>query len=84
MATDAAEAVAGADVVVTMLFDADSVAQVMEWALPAVAPDAVWAQTATVGLDGTERLAELAGPARRRLRRRARARHPKGPRSRGR
>jgi 3-hydroxyisobutyrate dehydrogenase len=61
MATDAAEAVAGADVVVTMLFDVDAVAQVMEWALPAVAPDAVWVQTSTVGLDGTDRLAELAG-----------------------
>jgi 3-hydroxyisobutyrate dehydrogenase len=59
-ATDAAEAVAGADVVVTMLFDADATAQVMEWALPAVAPDAVWVQTGTVGLDGTARLAELA------------------------
>jgi 3-hydroxyisobutyrate dehydrogenase len=60
MATDAAEAVAGADVVVTMLFDADSVAQVMEWALPAMKPDAVWVQTSTVGLEGTERLAALA------------------------
>jgi len=60
MATDAAEAVTGADVVVTMLFDTDAVAQVMEWALPAVAPDAVWVQTSTVGLDGTDRLAELA------------------------
>jgi 3-hydroxyisobutyrate dehydrogenase len=60
MATDAAEAVAGADVVVTMLFDTDSVAQVMEWALPAAAPGAVWAQTSTVGLEGTQRLAELA------------------------
>jgi 3-hydroxyisobutyrate dehydrogenase len=60
MTTDVAEAVAGADVVVTMLFDADSVAQVMEWALPAVAPGAVWAQTSTVGLEGTNRLAELA------------------------
>lgn len=59
-ATDAAEAVAGADVVVTMLFDADATAQVMEWALPAVAPDAVWVQTGTVGLDGTARLTELA------------------------
>jgi 3-hydroxyisobutyrate dehydrogenase len=59
-ATDAAEAVAGAEVVVTMLFDADATAQVMEWALPAVAPDAVWVQTGTVGLDGTARLAELA------------------------
>jgi 3-hydroxyisobutyrate dehydrogenase len=60
MATDAAEAVAGADVVVTMLFDTDAVAQVMEWALPAVAPGAVWAQTSTVGLHGAVRLAELA------------------------
>jgi 3-hydroxyisobutyrate dehydrogenase len=60
MATDAAEAVAGADVVVTMLFDTDAVAQVMEWALPAVAPDTVWVQASTVGLDGTDRLAQLA------------------------
>lgn len=59
-ATDAAEAVAGADVVVTMLFDAGSVAEVMEWALPAVAPGAVWVQTSTVGLEATDRLAELA------------------------
>ena len=59
-ANDAAEAVAGADVVVTMLFDADATAEVMEWALPAVAPEAVWVQTGTVGLDGTARLAELA------------------------
>ena len=60
IATDAAEAVAGADVVVTMLFDADSVAQVMEEALPAMAPEAVWVQMSTVGLEGTERLAALA------------------------
>ena len=59
-ATDAAEAVAGADVVVTMLNDADSIAEVMEWALPAMAPGAVWVQTSTVGLDGTRRLAEMA------------------------
>ena len=60
LTTDVAEAVAGADVVVTMLFDADTVRQVMEWALPAVAPGAVWAQTSTVGLDGAVRLGELA------------------------
>jgi 3-hydroxyisobutyrate dehydrogenase len=52
--------VAAADVVVTMLYDADSVAQVMEWALPAMKPGAVWAQTSTVGLEGTERLAGIA------------------------
>ena len=60
VATDAAEAVAGADVVVTMLFDVDAVAQVMEGALPAVKPGAVWAQTSTVGIEGSARLAELA------------------------
>ena len=60
IATDVAAAVAGADVVVTMLFDADSVAQVMEEALPAMAPDAVWVQTSTVGLEGTDQLAALA------------------------
>jgi 3-hydroxyisobutyrate dehydrogenase len=60
VAMDAAQAVAGADVVVTMLFDADSVARVMESALPAMAPGAVWVQTSTVGLEGTARLAALA------------------------
>ena len=60
IATDVAGAVAGADVVVTMLFDVDAVAQVMEEALPAMAPDAVWVQMSTVGLEGTERLAALA------------------------
>jgi 3-hydroxyisobutyrate dehydrogenase len=54
------EAVAGAAVVVTMLFDAASVAEVMTGALRAMADGAVWAQTSTVGLDGTAELAELA------------------------
>lgn len=54
------DAVSGADVVVTMLFDADAVAQVMEQALPAVEANAVWVQSSTVGLEGTDRLAELA------------------------
>jgi 3-hydroxyisobutyrate dehydrogenase len=60
VATDPRDAVAGADVVLTMLFDTDAVAAVMEAALPAVRPDAVWLQTSTVGLDGTARLAGLA------------------------
>lgn len=60
VATDPAEAVAGADVVVTMLFDADATAQVMEPVLPRWPEGAVWAQTATVGLDGTARLAAMA------------------------
>lgn len=54
------EAVDGAEVVVTMLFDTDSVAATMREALPAMSGDAVWAQMATVGLDGTGKLASLA------------------------
>ncbi|GAA4540035.1 NAD(P)-dependent oxidoreductase [Pseudonocardia xishanensis] len=60
VAEDPADAVARADVVVTMLFDADSVAEVMEKALPAAREGVVWVQSSTVGLDGTDRLAELA------------------------
>lgn len=60
VAPDPASAVAGADAVVTMLYDADSVERVMRTALPAMAAGAVWVQTATVGLDGTAALAELA------------------------
>jgi len=54
------DAVAGAAVVVTMLFDAASVAEVMGRALPVLPEGAVWAQTSTVGPDGTAELAELA------------------------
>ncbi|MCE3552931.1 NAD(P)-dependent oxidoreductase [Pseudonocardia sp. RS11V-5] len=61
VAEDPAEAVSGADVIVTMLFDADSVAEVMQRALPAAKAGATWVQTATVGLEGTDRLAALAG-----------------------
>jgi 3-hydroxyisobutyrate dehydrogenase len=60
VAADPADAVAGADVVVTMLFDAEATAQVMEPVLPSLGPGVVWAQTGTVGLEGTDRLAELA------------------------
>lgn len=60
IAEDPASAVSGAEVVLTMLFDADAVEQVMAKALPAMHEDAVWIQTATVGLDGTARLARLA------------------------
>ncbi|MGB3442530.1 MAG: NAD(P)-dependent oxidoreductase [Actinophytocola sp.] len=60
VADDAADAVRDKDVVVTMLFDAESVAAVMRDALPAMKPGAVWVQTSTVGLDGTEELSRLA------------------------
>jgi 3-hydroxyisobutyrate dehydrogenase len=54
------DALRGAQVVVTMLFDADSVASVMEQALPLLEDGAVWVQTSTVGREGTARLAALA------------------------
>lgn len=53
-----AAAVAGADVVITMLSDADAVTDAMRRAEPA--PGTVWLQTATVGLDGAERTIALA------------------------
>ncbi|MGH3526150.1 MAG: NAD(P)-binding domain-containing protein, partial [Pseudonocardiaceae bacterium] len=49
---DPTEAVSGADVVVTMLFDVDAVAEVMQRALAGTPEHAVWAQTSTVGLAG--------------------------------
>lgn len=55
----AAEAVTGADVVVVMLFDADSVLAVLADAA-AAAPDAVWVQSSTVGVEGTARIAAFA------------------------
>lgn len=60
VADDPKTAVVAADVVLTMLFDAEATAAVMAEALPAVKDGAVWAQCGTVGLDGAERLAELA------------------------
>jgi 3-hydroxyisobutyrate dehydrogenase len=47
------EAATGADVVVTILFDADAVLEAITQAAPA--PGTVWLQTATVGIDGAER-----------------------------
>ncbi len=60
VAVELADAVSGAQVVLTMLFDADAVEGVMAQALPAMGEDAVWLQCSTVGLDGTARLARLA------------------------
>ncbi len=60
VASTAAEAVDGADVVITMLFDAGSVASVIEEAAASLAPGTVWAQMSTVGVPGNEQLAGLA------------------------
>jgi 3-hydroxyisobutyrate dehydrogenase len=60
VADSPADAVSGADVVVTMLFDTDSVADVMGQARGSFTPGAVWLQTSTVGVSGSDRLAALA------------------------
>ncbi len=60
VAADPASAVRGADLVVTMLFDADSVAATMRQAREGLNPDVVWLQQSTVGVEGADRLAELA------------------------
>ena len=54
VAATAQEAVAGADVVLTMLFDAASVLEVV--ADLTLDPDAVWLQCATVGVAGEQGL----------------------------
>lgn len=58
--TTPADAVRGADVVVTMLYDADSIVATMSGLGDALDPDAVWLQTSTVGVAGAQRLAALA------------------------
>jgi 3-hydroxyisobutyrate dehydrogenase len=58
VAGSAAEAVEGADVVVTMLYDGPSVESAV--ADVSFAEGVVWVQMATVGVAATERLAELA------------------------
>ena len=60
VAPSAADAVEGADVVITMLFDGDSVAETMAAARGALGPDTVWVQSTTVGVDAAERLGRLA------------------------
>ena len=61
----AAEAADGADIVLTMLADADAVVSAMEGPDGALAgmDGAVWLQTSTIGIAGTERCAALAGDA---------------------
>jgi len=56
---DARDAVRGADVVITMVADADAVNQVAfgSGMLEAMRPQAVWAQMSTIGVSATEELA---------------------------
>jgi 3-hydroxyisobutyrate dehydrogenase len=62
-----ADALLGADVAFTMLYDADSVLDVTPEIEGALGSEAVWAQSTTVGPDGMRRIADAAGPARDRL-----------------
>jgi 3-hydroxyisobutyrate dehydrogenase len=55
-----AEAVEGAGIVLTMLFDTDAVAGTMREAAPGLEQDAIWLQMATVGIAGCDTLAALA------------------------
>ena len=63
VAPSAAAAVAGAEVIVTMLADGDVTEKVMADGLGTAAPGAVWVQMATVGIDATERLEVMADRA---------------------
>jgi 3-hydroxyisobutyrate dehydrogenase len=58
-----AEAVSGCDVVLTMLYDADSVLEIADELVAALGPETVWLQTTTVGPAGIARIAGAAGPA---------------------
>jgi 3-hydroxyisobutyrate dehydrogenase len=54
------EAVSGADVVITALFDADNVLAIGGDVVAALGPEAVWLQVSTVGPDGMARIAAAA------------------------
>src|ERR1700738_2942599 len=58
-----AEAAVGADLLITMLTDGAAVERVMDGpsgALATLAPGALWIQMSTIGVEWTERLADLA------------------------
>jgi 3-hydroxyisobutyrate dehydrogenase len=62
-----ADAVAGSDVVITMLYDADSVLAIADELVAGLGPEAVWLQMTTVGPAGIARIADSAGPVADRL-----------------
>jgi 3-hydroxyisobutyrate dehydrogenase len=62
----AAETASGAGAILTMLSDTDAVISAMEGsdgALAGAKKGAIWVQTSTIGIEGIERCAELAGRA---------------------
>lgn len=60
VALSPAQAVAGADVVLTMLFDAAAVTDVIRQAAAGVRPGTAWVQSTTVGVPDVATLADLA------------------------
>ncbi|WSB79382.1 NAD(P)-dependent oxidoreductase [Streptomyces sp. NBC_01775] len=60
VADDAAEAVRGADVVLTVLYGGPSVLEAMRAAVPGLSEGTVWAQASTVGPEGLPPLEEFA------------------------
>jgi len=60
VAGDAAQAVEHAEVVLLTLFDTDAVVDVLEQAAGDAPEDAVWVQSSTVGVAGTETVVQLA------------------------
>jgi len=60
VADDAAAATDGADVVLTMLFDAAAVSGVLDEVLPHLREGALWIQSSTIGIEAAERLGRLA------------------------
>lgn len=63
VATEVTEAVSDADVVLTMLFDAAAVWEVMTTALPAMRSGAIWMQSSTVGPQACTGFAQQADEA---------------------
>jgi 3-hydroxyisobutyrate dehydrogenase len=59
--TSPEEAVKGAEVIVTMLTNTDAVLDVADQALASAEDGAVWLQMSTIGVEGTDRAAEVAG-----------------------
>lgn len=54
------EAASGADILLTMLADADAAAEPAERALGSLSGEEIWVQSSTVGIEGNDRLAGLA------------------------
>src|SRR5881227_2890197 len=59
----AAQAIEGADIVVTMLADGPTIQSVLGENLDALGKNVLWLQTSTIGLEWTERFAEAARTA---------------------